>query len=339
MLIIDADAHVIENDATWDYMLETERRFKPQLVRAGDAETATDCLLIDGKIIPWTNIGRDVPKASREMTDLSARIAHMNELGIDIQVIYPTIFIFPLTRRPEVDLAICRSYNRWMADVVKKALDRFRWVMAPPLLNMNMAVEELKFGKENGACGVFMRGLEADCSLSDPYCFPLYEEASRLDLPICVHSGNGSLMGYELFIDDPGFCKFKLAVIGAFHSLVYFGIPQRFPKLKIGIIEVGAQWLPYALRDLARRYARKGRTLEAGVLSANRIYLTCQNDDDIPYILGYAGADSLLMGTDYGHSDNASELLALQALGKKGEITTAIIDKILYDNPKSFYGL
>lgn len=338
-MMIDADAHVIENEATWDYMLESERRFKPQLVRAGDAETATDCLLIDGKIIPWTNIGKDVAKESREMTDLSARIAHMNELGIDIQVIYPTIFIFPFTRRPEVDLGICRSYNRWMADVVKKALDRFRWVMAPPLLNMSMAVEELKFGKENGACGIFMRGLEADCSLSDPYFFPLYEEASRLDLPICVHSGNGSLMGYELFIDDPGFCKFKLAVIGAFHSLVYFGIPQRFPKLKIGIIEVGAQWLPYAIRDLTRRYARKGKTLEAGVLGANRIYVTCQNDDDIPYILGYAGEHNLLIGTDYGHSDNASELQALQALGDKGELGLAVIKKILYDNPKSFYGL
>ncbi len=338
-MIIDADAHVIENDATWEYMLEVERRFKPQLVRTGDAESATDCLLIDGRLIPWTNIGKDVPKASREMTDLGARIAHMNDLGIDIQVIYPTVFIFPLTRRPEVDLAICRSYNRWMADIVKKAPSRFRWVMAPPLLSMDKAIEELRFGKEHGACGIFMRGLEADRSLSDTYFFPLYEEASRLDLPICIHSANGSFTAYELFFDDPGFCKFKLAVVGAFHSLVYFGIPEKFPKLKIGIIEVGAQWLPYAIRDLARRYARKGKILEADLLGANRIFLTCQNDDDIPYVLRSAGEDSLLMGTDYGHSDNASELRALQALGDKGELGVTIIEKILYDNPKTFYGL
>ena len=30
MAVIDADAHVIENESTWDYMLESERRFKPQ---------------------------------------------------------------------------------------------------------------------------------------------------------------------------------------------------------------------------------------------------------------------------------------------------------------------
>ena len=338
-MIIDADAHVIENDATWDYMLETERPFKPQLVRNGEGETASDCLLIDGRLIPWTNIGKDVPQASREMTDPSGRIAHMDELGIDVQVIYPTIFIFPFTRRPEVDLAICRSYNRWMADAVKKAPDRFRWVMVPPLLDMRIALEELKFGKANAACGIFMRGLEADRSLSDPYFFPLYEEASRLDLPICIHSGNGSLTGYELFVDDPGFCKFKLAVIGAFHSLVYFGIPQKFPNLKIGVIEVGAQWLPHAMRDLARRYARRGKVLQQNLLAESRVYITCQNDDDIPYILKCAGEDNLLMGTDYGHSDNASELLALRALGEKGELKPETVNKILYHNPKRFYGI
>lgn len=338
-MMIDADAHVIENQATWEYMLEAERRFKPQLVRTGETDTATDCLLVDGRLIPWTNIGKDVPKASREMTDLSGRIAHMDELGIDIQVIYPTIFIFPLTRRPEVDLAICRSYNRWMADVVKDALNRFRWIVAPPLLSIDKAIEELKFGKAHGACGVFMRGLEADRSLSDRYFFPLYEAARGLDLPICVHSANGSLTAYELFLDDPGFCKFKLAVVGAFHSLIYFDIPKKFPGLKIGIIEVGAQWLPYAVRDLARRYARRGKRLEKNLLAENRIYVTCQNDDDIPYVLQSAGEDNLLIGTDYGHSDNASELLALQALGDRGELGSAVIQKILGDNPKRFYGL
>jgi predicted TIM-barrel fold metal-dependent hydrolase len=130
-----------------------------------------------------------------------------------------------------------------------------------------------------------------------------------------------------------------LAVIGAFHSLIYFGIPQKFPKLKIGVIEVGAQWLPHAMRDLARRYARRGKVLQQNLLADNRIYITCQNDDDIPYILKCAGEDNLLMGTDYGHSDNASELLALRALGDKGELGSETVKKILCDNPKEFYGL
>lgn len=339
MRVIDADAHVIENDATWDFMLESERRFRPQLVQTKPGDVNTDCLLIDGKLFPWTNVGRDVPQGSREMTDLKLRIAHMDELGVDIQVIYPTIFIFPLSRRPEADLAICRSYNRWMAEVVKHHTDRFRWVMAPPLLNMDKVADELKFGKEHGACGVVMRGLEVDRMLSDAYFYPLYEEASRLDLPICVHSANGSVTAYELFLDDPGFAKFKLAVVGAFHALVFSGVPKKFPKLKFGIIEVGAQWLPYAARDLARRYARRGRPLDQDLLKDNRMFVTFQNDDDVAYILQSFSEDNLIIGTDYGHSDNASEIEALKKFQREGKVSERAVSKILDANPAAFYGI
>jgi len=273
------------------------------------------------------------------MSDLSVRIKHMNELGIDCQVVYPTFFITPVSRRPDIDLAVSRSYNRWMAEIVKKEPDRFRWVLVPPLQSSEHLAEELKFGKENGACGVYMRGLEVERMLSDPYFYPLYEQASALDLPICVHSANGAFTTYDFFADDPGFSKFKLAVIGAFHSFVFHGVPQRFPKLRIGIIEVSAQWIPYAVHDLARRFARRGRPFPKNVLKENRIYVTCQTDDDLDHVLVYAGDDNLVIGTDYGHADNAVEIEALRKLRTDGKINGRVIDKILKDNPCAFYGL
>ena len=172
MPIIDADAHVIENESAWDYMLESERRFRPRIVGATNGDPAVDYWFIDGRLIPRSNVEKTLPEAARNMSDLSIRIKHMDELNIDVQVIYPTIFIFPTARRPEADLALCRSYNRWMADIVKKAPDRFRWVVVPPLLNMDHVFEELKFGKEHGACGIYLRGLEADRRLSDSYSLP-----------------------------------------------------------------------------------------------------------------------------------------------------------------------
>ena len=226
-----------------------------------------------------------------------------------------------------------------MADIVKKAPDRFRWVVVPPLLNMDKVAEELKFGKEHGACGVYLRGLEADRRLSDGYFFPLYDAASKLDLPVCVHSANGSIASHDFFLDEPGFCKFKLAVVGAFHSLVNDGIPERFPKLRIGIIEVSSQWIPYAIHDLARRHARRGKQLSATLLKDKRVYVTCQTDDDLDYILGYAGEDNLVIGTDYGHSDNASEIEALRKLKESGKTDARVIDKILNDNPRALYAL
>lgn len=339
MSTIDADAHVIENESAWDYMLESERRFRPKIIAAADGDSSLDYWFIDGRLMPRTNVEKTLPQSAREMSDLTARLKHMDALSIDIQVIYPTIFIFPTARRPEVDLALCRSYNRWMADIVAKAPDRFRWVVVPPLLNMERVGAELKFGKEHGACGVYLRGLEAERRLSDPYFYPLYEAAVQLDLPVCIHSANGSISAHDFFLDEPGFCKFKLAVIGAFHSLINDGIPERFPALRIGIIEVSAQWIPYAVHDLARRHARRGQQLSDNLLKNKRVYVTCQTDDDLDYILGYAGEDNLVIGTDYGHSDNASEIEALRRLRNDGKVTAQVIDKILDDNPRALYAL
>ncbi|HLN83063.1 MAG TPA: amidohydrolase family protein, partial [Candidatus Binatia bacterium] len=259
MRVIDADAHVIENESTWDYMLESERQFKPKVVAATSAKDPFDYWLVDGRIIPRSNVGRNLPVTAREMSDLGVRIKHMDELGIDCQVIYPTFFITPISRRPDIDLAVARSYNRWMANIVRKEPDRFGWVLVPPLQSTEHLAEELKYGKENGACGIYLRGLEVERMLSDPYFYSLYEQASALDLPICIHSANGAFTTYDFFSDDPGFSKFKLAVIGAFHALVFHGIPQRFPKLRIGIIEVSAQWISYAVHDLRRRFARRAK--------------------------------------------------------------------------------
>ena len=80
---------------------------------------------------------------------------------------------------------------------------------------MDRAIEEINFGKANGACGVFMRGNEGEWLLSDPALFPLYREAERLDLPICVHAGTGSFGYYDQYSQDV-FSRFKLPSVGRF---------------------------------------------------------------------------------------------------------------------------
>jgi predicted TIM-barrel fold metal-dependent hydrolase len=107
-----------------------------------------------------------------------------------------------------------------------------------------------------------MRGLEGDKRVSDSYFFPLYEEAGRLGLPVCVHSATGSFAVHEYFLDECGFNKFKLAVVGSFHSLIFNRVPEKFPDTKWGFIEVSSQWVPYAIHDYARRYERQGRAVD-----------------------------------------------------------------------------
>ncbi|MGH7824538.1 MAG: amidohydrolase family protein, partial [Candidatus Binatia bacterium] len=341
MAVIDSDAHVLESERTWDYMLESERALRPRIVATPDnASSGGESWLIDGTYIGKArNVGQDTAREAREMQDIKARIKHMDDLAVDVQVLYPTVFLRPFTRRPDVELAVTRSYNRWLTDIWKAAPDRLRWVAVLPLLTMDKALAEARFAKENGACGIFMRGLEGDKRVSDSYFFPLYEEAARLDLPVCVHSGTGSFAVHEFFADECGFSKFKLAVVGSFHTLIFNEIPDKFPKTRFGFIEVSSQWVPYAIHDFAKRFERRGIKVDkTDVLRKNRIYVACQTDDDLPYVLKYSGDDMIVIGTDYGHNDTSSEILALRKLREAGDVPPHVVRKILDDNARALYG-
>ena len=207
MPTIDADAHVIETDRTWEYMEGADVEFRPLL--ASPSVDGKKDWLIDGKIYSrGGNVNRQIPEASREMKDIELRLRHMDELGIDIQVLYPSLFLRPLTARPEVERAISRSYNRWLADIWRKGERRLPWVAVTPMMSIDAAIAEARFAKENGGCGLFTRGLVDNRRLSDPYFFPLYEEADRLDLPICIHIGSGT----PDFVPAREFSKCKAAV-------------------------------------------------------------------------------------------------------------------------------
>jgi microsomal dipeptidase-like Zn-dependent dipeptidase len=83
-------------------------------------------------------------------------------------------------------------------------------------------------------------------------------------------------------------------------------------------------------------------SLSPELLKANRMYVTCQIDEDLPYILKVAGEDSLMIGSDYTHGDSSMEYefpRLLKERAEKGEIAQSAVEKILYDNAKTFYGL
>jgi predicted TIM-barrel fold metal-dependent hydrolase len=349
---IDADAHVIETVQTWSYLQGDDRRFAPQLMTqtfgedllSNEGSAVRDFWVIEGRAFGKDrNVGTNTPQESREMLSVQARLAHMDDLGIEIQVLYPTLFLRPVVQDAQRERALCKSYNRWLGDLWRQGSGRLRWVAKPPLRVLertpSAVKEELAWAKENGACGIFMRGLECERALGDSYFYPLWEIAAELDLPVCVHSANGSFLHHDFFNEDTTFTKFKLAVVGAFHTLLEKQIPSKFPSVRWGFVEVSAQWVPYVLNDLADRFRRKDRSFPADALAANNMWVACENTDDLPYVLSHTGEDRLMIGTDYGHHDPSTELNAVQLLRNDRRIGPAVIGKILEENPRGFYGL
>ena len=336
MPTVDADCHVIETALTWEYFDPSEAHFRAQApVRDRDATDARQ----DPTVKQMLSGSVQTTPATRTMRDIPGRLKHMDDLGVDIQVLYPTLFLQQITDDPEVEAALCRSYNRWLASIWKESGGRLRWAANLPLLNIEGALEQAKYCKANGACRVFMRGYEGERILSDPYFFPIYEQAQSLDLAICVHAGSANPR-YRKLVANERFSENRLPIISAFHSLVYHQVPDQFPRLRWGFIEVTALWLPYVLADLKRRLERDEKPpLAASPLKDNRMYVGIQSDDDLPYIVGLVGEDNLVVGSDYGHGDPAAEIEAVRNLPKYGRMSPEATRKIMQDNPAALYGL
>jgi predicted TIM-barrel fold metal-dependent hydrolase len=74
-------------------------------------------------------------------------------------------------------------------------------------------------------------------------------------------------------------------------------------------------------------------------LKRSNVYVTCQNDDDLPYILKYSGEDQLVIGTDYGHTDTSSNVSAISEFIAERPVKPRVMEKILYHNARALYGL
>ena len=351
MPIIDADCHVIESEQAWEYLDPADQQYQPTSMFDPNRPDRP-IWIIDGKERqrPFATRGTgsaaeqlsgfaETSQETRTLADITARLAHMDELGVDVQVLFPTIFLTRISENPAVELALSKSYNRWLADIWSESNGRLRWAVVPPLDSMNEVEGQLRYGKENGACAIFMRGFEGDRRLVDPYFDPLYEAAQEYDLPVCIHAGCGN-PDFVGLTEADAYSRNKLPIISAFHSMMYRGLWQRFPRLRAGFIEGAANWVPYIINEVQHRARRDGNAFDTDNLMADsRMYVTCQTNDDLPYIFANASEDNFMIGSDYGHSDTSSELEALKSLKTSGLLEPRIVDKVLSDNPARLYAI
>ncbi len=367
--VIDADTHIIEHPEMWELFDKEMYQRRPVL-----ASTTSDSVygknnqvwLINGTAIPKRagkgsaivavggsdaeNARTDIQASVRYITDPAARIRDMDKRGVEVEVVYPTLLLAYVTDDVDLEIAICRAYNRYLARAWREAGDRLRWVVVPPLRNIEESVREIETARDHGAVGVFFRGVEGDRSLAESYFFPVYETANRLQMSICVHTGAGS-PGVTSVFDrsiSHNLPHVRSLPLFAFRDLVAHKIPERFPDLRIGFIEAAASWVPYVLHHL-QRSSRVGSksggdadaTLEWGpkLFRDYRLYVAVETDEDLPYLVRHIGEDNMIIGSDYGHQDQSRDSGMVAVMRRREDMPPAVIEKILCENPRRFYRL
>ena len=190
MPMIDADTHVDECEETWKKLEGTPyAKYIPVTIamppeeakRAGYNPTNSRCWVVEGRLQNRA-IRDDInhpPRPLRELQDVPGRLAHMDKMGVAVQVIFPTFFIRYNTSNAEAEWALTTTYNRWLAEKCAPTNGRLRWAAVLPLLNPDKAVEELRWAKEHGACGIFKRGFDLNRKVTDPHFFPSTRKPAR----------------------------------------------------------------------------------------------------------------------------------------------------------------
>ena len=359
MSFIDCDSHVIETEQTWDHLRPEEQRFRPQRFEFPQVESA-----VPGSKAAWnfadtwasylpgdnnrTDRGNIFDPESTQLSSLEKRLADLDALGIDRQLVFSSVFIGVEMDNPLEEIALTRSYNRWMADQVG-GCDRLPWAMKVPTRSIPEALEELEFGKAHGATGVHVRGVEHDLLLSDPFFYPLYERAEELDLSMLIHVGAAvrSLPTQRIGTLLTDFAQFMPQVgplMQGFHAVINEDLHLRFPRLRWGFIEGGATWIPAVLQQHARLVASARVLLDLepitpDVLEAKNIFVACEADEHLDYLVGVVGENVLCIGTDYAHNDLGSELGAHTAILDRTDISETVKHKIVSTNGRRLLGM
>ena len=376
MPTIDADGHVIEPESMFESLPKDfyPRRPIPVLLPTDTVRgDFNGCWIIEGKTyptigargrttfpLPGVNASKNsiVSIGSQTLADVDARMADLDKFNIDIQIVFPTMFLVSTAEDVKLEGALFQAYNTYLGAACAKSKGRLSWAAPIPFRDPEAAIEEMERACELGAAGIFTMGMVWDRTLDDPAFLPIYEKAVALDIPICVHLGWASPPVTNLFSDGRAFfCSATIPVIWAFVSVMSSGLLTRFPKLRIGFLETGSMWVPYAIQQLRRRekpltvLRGQGRPSSASGLNleyyrdpeeffrTGQAFVNCEGDEDFDYLLKHLGEDALMCSSDFPHGDASGEETYVRHWHERTDMQDRVKQKALGENAGRFFRL
>jgi predicted TIM-barrel fold metal-dependent hydrolase len=277
------------------------------------------------------------------------RLAAMDKQEIHTAVMYPTSGLgIGRAREPNYNAALCRAYNDFISDYCK-ASARLKAVANLPVNNPAEAAKELNRAVTKlGLCGGMLAAQAHNKNLGSSEFYPLYEEAQRLNAPVAVHAFGGDEAGTEIF--DQFICLHTTGhpfpVLRQLTAMIFGGIPELYPKLKIGYLEIGCGWIPYWMERMDEEWEKRGH-VEAPLckkkpseyLTGGNIYYGCEPEEKMMgYIVNEIGSKTLMYASDYPHWDMSWPESAV-IIWRREDLSTEAKKDILENNAKRFYDL
>jgi predicted TIM-barrel fold metal-dependent hydrolase len=251
------------------------------------------------------------------MWDPDERIVDMDLEGIDVAVLFGGLVgIDPVDVPETADCAVAtsRGYNDWLAEYCNAHPHRLKGVACLPLRDMQRACRELERAvTQLGFVSAVLPVRVGEHNLDSDYFSALYELAQELDVALSIHApgfyGDAYQLRWSTHFRRHAY-GFVAGLMAGSMDVLCGGVLERYPSLRLALLEGGCGWLPFWIERLDDHY----RDLPAEApaiqqppshhLKTGRLFVSCEpSEKALPSVVSILGDDFIVYASDYAHYD------------------------------------
>ncbi len=289
-------------------------------------------------------------------SDPNCRIKEMETDGVSAEVLFPT-YLLPHYAMDDAKLqqACFRAYNDWLIDYCKVSTKRLVGLAAISVYNIDQAVQELERCAKAGLRGsIIWQAPHPDLPFKSEHYNKFWAASQDLNLPVHFHILTGHGYHKETVFGNRrtgvehyrGSVNLKLLeILNALFDLTFYGILERYPKLKVVSVENEIGWQPFVLQQWDYYYNRFKRenpppmTKNPSDYFRNQVFGTFFRDTVAGHNFQWWGQDNCMWSNDYPHANSTWPESRKYIDRDLGHLPPEIRKKLVYSNVVRLYGL
>lgn len=316
-----------------------------------------------------TGLYEDGKKGIRRLSDPDLRLKDQDRDGVQAEVLYGILGATGRMNDPEATVEVMRIYNEWLADFCSTHPERFAGLASIPNNPIDAAIAEVESVAKRGA----LRGLDIANSpdlkpLWDPYWNPLWDTIDNSGLPLHFHTIGTRLpdalqrlvfmgsdltrAGADVTAEEKRLARmafathitgFQVNMAQILMSMIYGGVLERYPRIRLVLGEAGIGWIPYILWRMDGEWEDQFKDLSLTMPPSDywrrQCFATYQTDPVGLKLVDELGADRIMWGSDFPHPDgiwpDSREYIAREM----AHLSPEVRHKIICGNAARLYNL
>jgi predicted TIM-barrel fold metal-dependent hydrolase len=296
-----------------------------------------------------TGLYADGDKGIRRLTDPDLRLKEQDRDGVQAEVLYGILGATNRLNDNEAAGAMLGIYNEWLSGFCGTHPERFAGLANIPNHDTAAAVAEIeRVAKRGNVRGIEIARRHDMTALWDPWWNPVWDAIAASGLPVHFHTIGGpgrdfsKLTGKTLLAARAAsISSFQMHMADVLMSVIFAGVLEHHPNLKMVIGEAGTGWIPYILDRMDAEWEDQFKDLDLKMKPSDywrrQCYATYQSDPVGVKLLEELGEDNIMWGSDFPHPDGIWPDSQEYIQKELGHLPEATKKKIVCDNAAKLY--